>query len=203
MPPTSPQPSYTKKPVRRLRLPKIGPPKTIGFFEEYFYATLAVFFVVVAVLGWAGGMPGYEALVMAAWLTGFGWFAKQLRDYSKERSKVESEKAAAAAPKPAAEAQKGPVALPSGMKPMIGLKWPVKSGPFPARPGLRTAPSIPPELAQKTAGQPAPSATQTAPAGANPNGKAPGFTYQRPTLPDRKPKLPYNWPGQKNKKPKR
>jgi hypothetical protein len=34
-------------------------------------------------------------------------------------------------------------------------------------------------------------------------GKKPIFVYERPTLPDRKTKLPHNWPGQKNKKPKR
>ncbi|HTT32915.1 MAG TPA: hypothetical protein VMH48_04890 [Methylomirabilota bacterium] len=205
MPPKSPQTSYTKKPVRRLRLPKIGPPKTKGFFEEYFYATLGVFFVVVAVLGWAGGMTGYEALVIAAWLTGFAWFARMLRDYFREKSKVKGEKEAATAAKPEAEAAKGPASLPAGMKPIIGLKWPVKSGPFPNRPGLRTAPSIPPELADKAATQTTPAATQAGPPNStwNSNANKPGFVYQRPTLPDRKPKLPHNWPGQNNKKPKR
>jgi hypothetical protein len=203
--PKSPQPSYTKKPVRRLRLPRIASPKKIGFFEEYFYATLGIFFVVVALLGWAGGMSGYESLVIAAWLTGLGWFAKQLRDYFGEKSKVANEKAAAESAKPAAEAPKGPIALPQGMKPMIGLKWPVKSGPFPSRPGLRTAPSIPPATVEKAAGPTSPLATQAGPAtesNSNANAKKPGFVYQRPTLPDRKPKLPHNWPGQNNKKPK-
>jgi len=208
MPPTSPQPSYTKKPVRRLRLPKIGPPKTKGFFEEYFYATLGVFFAVVALLGWAGGMPGSEALVIAAWLTGLGWFAKQLRDYFGEKSQVANEKVAAATAKSETEAPKGPITLPAGMKPIIGLKWPVKSGPFPNRPGLRTAPSIPPE-ANRAPANGAPKGAPAAPAATEPppttpdNANKPGFLYQRPTLPDRKPKLPYNWQTQKDKKPKR
>ncbi len=33
-------------------------------------------------------------------------------------------------------------------------------------------------------------------------GKKPVFVYERPTLPDRKPKLPANWPGRQDKKPK-
>jgi hypothetical protein len=201
MPPTSPQPSYTKKPVRRLRLPKIGPPKTKGFFEEYFYACLGVCLVATAILGWAAGMGGYDALVLAAWLTGFGWFARQMRDYFREKSKAENEKAASAA-KQGAEPPKGPLPLPPGMKPMIGPQWPVKAGPFPTRPGLRSAPSVPPTLIEKQAGQTSP-ATQAGPANSNSNAKKSGFIYQRPTLPDRKPKLPHNWLGQNAKKPKR
>ncbi|HXY23084.1 MAG TPA: hypothetical protein VEI73_00405 [Candidatus Acidoferrum sp.] len=148
-------------------------------------------------------MPGSEALVMAAWLTGFGWFAKQARDYLKEKSKVESEKAAVTSVKPAAEPLKGSQPLPLGMKPMIGPQWPVKAGPFPARPGLRTFPSI--RKTEDRAPAPAPATpVSTAPGPATPdNANKPGFIYQRPTLPERKPKLPYNWPGQRDKKPKR
>ena len=35
----------------------------------------------------------------------------------------------------------------------------------------------------------------------NPGKKA--FVYERPTLPDRKPKLPNNWAGKQDKKPKK
>jgi len=203
MPPTGPQLSYTKKPVRRLRLPKIGPPKTKGFFEEYFYVCLGIFFVVVVVLGWAGGMGGYEALVMAAWLTGFGWFARQMRDYFREKSKAENGKATATPAKPAGDAPKGPPVLPPGMKPMIGPQWPVKAGPFPTRPGIRMAPSVPATVLEKQGVPTPPAATQSGPSSSNANSKKPGFVYERPTLPDRKIKLPHNWPGQKDKKPKR
>jgi hypothetical protein len=40
------------------------------------------------------------------------------------------------------------------------------------------------------------------PAAPGSQGKRPVFVYERPTLPDRKPKLPANWAGQQNKKPK-
>jgi len=211
MPPKNPQSSYTKRPVRRLRLPKIGPVKTTSFFEEYFYACVAVLFLAVSVLLIAGGFGTFNSLVAGAWVAGAVWFGKQLKGYWGEKEKVREAKEAAA-PKP--EPSNGSVALPPGMKPMIGLKWPVKSGPFPTRPGLRTAPSIPkPEdrapnapapAAQKPAASPPAAAVTTAPGAAAPgNATKLGFVYERPTLPDRKPKLPHNWPGKKDKKPKR
>jgi len=42
-------------------------------------------------------------------------------------------------------------------------------------------------------------ANRPSPAGQNGKTK-PVFVYERPTLPDRKPKLPANWPGQQHKK---
>jgi hypothetical protein len=64
--------------------------------------------------------------------------------------------------------------LSPNMKPIIGPQWPLKTGGIPG---------------------------QTKPSPAAPNGKSkPAFVYERPTLPDRKPKLPANWPGQPNKK---
>jgi hypothetical protein len=181
-------------------LPKIGPPKRKGFFEEYFYQGLAALFVAVAILGAAGGLSGSDAMLWAAWVTGAAWFGRRLKDYFLDKAKkVEDKKAAAAPPPPPADATKGSLQLPPGMKPMIGPQWPVKAGPFPTRPGLKTAPSIPPTKGQNGSG-----ATPKDEASATPKGPdKPGFTYQRPTLPDRKAKLPYNWPGRKDKKPKR
>src|SRR5207245_11065252 len=135
MPPKSPQSNYSKKPLRRLRLPKIVPPKTKGLFEEYFYSILVVIFVVVAILGKAGGMDGFDALVVGAWLAVFIWFARQLKGYLAEKSKVASGKTAEPAPKAPVQEAKGPLPLPPWMKPMIGPQWPLTTGPLPA--GLR------------------------------------------------------------------
>ena len=204
MPPKSPQPSYTNKPVRRLRLPKMGPPKAQSFFAEYFYACVGGLFLTVAMLCWAGGMKGFDALVLGAWVAGAVWSGRLLRGYYQEKEKTEE--AARAAKE--SETGNGKKVLPPGMKPMIGIQWPVKSGAWPARPGLKTAPSIPPARApheqQSTTSQP-PVPTPPAPASqapGNANSK-PGFRYEQTTLPDRKIKLPYNWPAQKDKKPKR
>src|SRR5438874_2640383 len=71
--------SYSGKPVRRLKLPKIGPAKTKSLFEEYFYTLLGVVFVSVAILGKAGGFNTYNTLIVAAWITGFIWFVRQWR----------------------------------------------------------------------------------------------------------------------------
>ncbi len=184
MPPKTPQSNYSKRPIRRLRLPKIVPPKTKGLFEEYFYPILVVIFVVVATLGKAAGLSGFDALVVGAWLAVFIWFARQLKGYFAEKSKVAGGKTAEGTPKAPVQDVKGPLPLPPWMKPMIGPQWPLKARPWPARPRLTKV-----------------TPTQTPAAPRKPN--RPGFVYERPTLPDRKPKLPHNWRSDLGKKPKR
>ncbi len=172
MPPNEPQSNYSKRPVRKVRLLKIVPWKTKSLFEEYFFGFLVTICVVVMILGKAGGLSGYDAIVTGLWVGGFTWFAWQVRRYRKEQAspgRLEKSKQAVQAP---SQTVKKP--LPPTMKPMIGPQWPLKTG------------QVPP---------------QTAPA-KGPQGKKPAFVYERPTLPDRKPKLPNNWPGQQNKKPK-
>src|SRR5947208_13663736 len=92
MPPKSPGTSYTGKPVRRLKLPKIGRTRTKSLVEEYFYLLLALVFLRVAILGKAGGFSTYNALIVAAWLTALIWLAQQWRAYLAEKSKTENEK---------------------------------------------------------------------------------------------------------------
>jgi hypothetical protein len=199
MPPLKPQSNYSKRPVRRVRLPKIGPRETKGLFEEYFYGFLVAIFLVVAILLRAGGMRTYDAVVIGMWIAGLTWFARQVKAYYKEKSKPESMRRTV---QPVQAAPPGPNGkLPPGMKPMIGPQWPLKSGPKPlspapssARSPLSSPPSSPPSPS------PSPTSPQTA-APAPPN--KPAFVYERPTLPDRKPKLPANWPGRQNKKPKK
>src|SRR5260370_40813579 len=91
MPPNRPQ-SNSKRPVRRLRLPKIGPLKTKGLFEEYFYVFLAVTTAAVAILGKGGGLDAYDAVVVGLWVGSFMLFAWQLKSYFKEKSKTEQQK---------------------------------------------------------------------------------------------------------------
>lgn len=202
MPPKSPQPKFSKRPVRRLRLPKIAPRKTKGLFEEYFYAFLGIIFLAVAILCWAGGMSGYDAVVVAAWLAGFTWMARQVRGYYREKSKASDGETLEAPHQTPAGGGNGQ--LPPGMKPMIGPQWPLKSGPWPARPKLGKLPTAQTPVARPPAAQ-----APTSPVSPTPDAAAPlapdkrAFVYERPTLPDRKPKLPRNWPGQKDKKPKR
>src|SRR5207244_5028621 len=92
MPLKSPGTSYTGKPVRRLKLPKIGRTRTKSLVEEYFYLLLALVFLSVAILGKAVGFSTYNALIVAAWLTALIWFAQQWRAYLAEKSKPENEK---------------------------------------------------------------------------------------------------------------
>lgn len=207
MPPTSPGTSYTGKPVRRLKLPKIGPAKTSSLFEEYFHILLAVVFFAVAILGKAGGFSTYNAVVVAAWIAGLIWFVREWRSYLAEKSKTENAKTM---PVPAptqapAQAPKRPPPLPPGMKPMIGPQWPVKPGARPNWPKLpkqETEPGAPRTQSQTPAARtPVAQAPPNQALGTNSNEKKRPFVYQRPTLPDRKPRLPNNWVNPEDKKP--
>lgn len=172
MAPNKLQTNYSKRPVRKVRLLKIGPRKTKSLFEEYFHSLVVILVVGVAILGKAGGLSGYDAIVTGLWVGGFMWFAGQVRRYRNERTRparVENSKPGAQLPPPI-----GALPLTANFKPMIGPQWPL-------RPVKGTA------LPAQNRG---------------PQGKKPVFVYERPTLPDRKPKLPNNWPGQQNKKPK-
>ena len=196
MPPKNPGTSYTGKPVRRLKLPKIGPTKTQNFFEEYLYALLTVVFFAATILGKAGGFSTYNAVVIGAWVTAILWCGHQLKDYFAEKSKTGNGKTPAPQPQARTEAPKGPLPLAPGMKPMIGLQWPVKPGGRPSWPKLpKKRPTV---AAQPQAIQP-PAATTTPTEPANANEKK-VFVYERPTLPDRKPKLPHNWANLNDKK---
>jgi len=167
-----PQSRYSAGATKKLRLPKIGPPKRKGLFEEYFYAFLVIIFAVVAILGVAGGMEGYNAVIAGLWFAVFTWFAEQLRRYFKEKSSPAALKKEAQKAKAQLAATKVP--LSPNLKPMIGPQWPLKTDKEPAQAGAKPAPP----------------------------GKKPVFVYERPTLPDRKPRLPANWPGRQDKKPK-
>ena len=195
MPPNKPQSNYAKRPVRRVRLLKIGPPTAKSLFEEYFYVFVVMISLAVTILGKAGGLSGYDAIVTGLWAGGFTWFAWQVRRYRKERASPGSTEKS----RPAVQApQMIKQPLPPNMKPMIGPQWPLKTSPAAAK--LVKRPVKPAKGPMKPAQTPAP-AGQAPGTPSNPN--KPAFVYERPTLPDRKPKLPNNWPGRPDKKPKR
>lgn len=192
MPQRTPGTSYTGKPVRRLKLPKIGPSKTKNFFEEYVYVLLAVVFVAVTILGKAGGFSTYNAVVIGAWVTAILWCAHQSKDYFAEKSKAENGKSPASQPQTRTEGPKGPLPLPPNMKPMIGPQWPVKTGAQPSWPKSPKEQTTPTQPAQPQA-IPTPVWTTSQTSQPNSNEKKRAFVYERPTLPDRTPKLPNNW----------
>ena len=172
MSPKNPQSNYSKKPIKRVRLLKIGPAKPEGLFEEYFYGFLVAILLVVSILLKAGGLEASTALIVGLWVAGVIMLARQVRSFFKEKSQPAAKRKGFEAEK--APAQHAKIPTQPNLKPMIGPQWPLKTG--------------------GAVGQakPGPSA---------PNGKSkPAFIYERPTLPDRKPKLPANWPGQSPKK---
>jgi hypothetical protein len=196
MPPNKPQSNYSKRPVKRVRLLKIVPRKTKSLFEEYFYGFAIAICAVVTILGKAGGLSGYDAIVTGLWVGGFTWCAWVLRRYRKEqRSPEKVEKSRQADQTTSREIAK-PMSL--NFKAMIGPQWPPKPLQGAARPVQRSA--RPAQESMKPAQTPGP--TGRVPEGpSNPN--KPAFVYERPTLPNRKPKLPANWAGQPDKKPKK
>ncbi len=196
MPPNKPQSNYSKKPIRRIRLLKIGPQTTKSLFEEYFYGFVVVLCVAVTILGKAGGLSGYDAIVTGLWVGGFTWFARQVRGYRKEQETAGASEKSRQAVQAPPQMMKMP--LSPNMKPMIGPQWPLKTTPGAARPLQR--PLRPAQESMKPAQEPAP-AGQATEAPSNPN--KPAFVYERLTWPDRKPKLPNNWPERPGKKPKR
>jgi hypothetical protein len=172
MSPKNPQSNYSKNPIKRVRLPRIGPPKTKGLFEEYFYGFLVAIFLALFILLKAGGMDTSTALTVGLWVAGVTMAVRQIRSYFKEKSEPAAKRKGFEAAR--VPALRGKMPTQPNLKPMIGPQWPLKT--------------------VGTTGQakPGPGA---------PNGKnKPAFVYERPTLPDRKPKLPANWPGQPPKK---
>jgi len=189
--------NYSKRPVKRVRLLRIGPRKTRSLIEEYFYGFAVSICVVVAILGKAGGLSGYDAIVTGLWAGGFTWFAWQVKLYRKAEagpgSREKSQQAVQAPP------QMMNMPLSPNLKPMIGPQWPLKTLPGAARP-VQWPVKPAAQESRKPAQTPA-RACQDPGVPSNPT--KPAFVYERPKLPDRKPKLPANWVGQPDKKPKR
>jgi hypothetical protein len=198
MPPNKPPSNYSRKPVRKVRLPKIEPRKTKSLFEEYFYGFTVAITLIVMVLGKAGGLGGYDAIVTGLWVGGILWFGRVLKNYRKERAITGSNAKSVPAAQTSWEMIKN--SPHPNMKPMIGPQWPIKSMPGASRPMQRSV--KPAQKPIKPMQTPAPAGqVQGAPTTpGNPNNRA--FVYERPTLPDRKPKLPANWAGKADKKPK-
>jgi hypothetical protein len=195
MQPNKPQSNYSKKPIKRIRLLKIGPRKSKSLFEEYFYGFAMAITLVVMILGKAGGLSGYDAVVIGMWAGGFMWCAWVLRRYRKEQAGPgRIEKSAQTVEKPQQVSGKQ---LSPNFKPMIGPQWPLKPAPGAPRQLQRSV--RPAQESLKPAQAPGPAGQF--PDAPDESGKR-AFVYERPTLPDRKPKLPNNWAGQQNKKPK-
>src|SRR5205807_10191728 len=85
MPPNKPQSNFSKRPIRRVRLLKIVPRKSKSLLEEYFYRFAAVICVAVMILGKAGGLSGYDAVVTGLWFGAVLWRARHVRSYRKQQ----------------------------------------------------------------------------------------------------------------------
>src|SRR5260370_33344723 len=139
MPPSTS--NYAKRPIRRVRHLKIGPRNTKSLFEEYFYAFLLVICVGVAILGKAGGLSGYDAVVTGLWAGGFTWFAGLVRRYRKEQARSGlTEKSRQTVQAPPQMMKQPP---PPNMKPIIEPQWPLKHKAGRTQPGRWPQPPRP------------------------------------------------------------
>jgi hypothetical protein len=190
--------NFSKRPIRRVKLLKIGPKKSVSLFEEYFYGLTAAITLTAMILGKAGGLGGYEAVVMGLWIGAILWFGRMFWKYREGQGiKEQADRTKKALQE---QADLAATALASKLKPMIGPQWPVKGkngGRAPARPvqPVRQGEQLQPGQAMRQGQQEQPPQPSQA-------AKKPGFVYERPTLPDRPVKLPANWRGQRDKKPK-
>jgi len=69
-----------------VRLLKIVPRKSKSLLEEYFYRFVAAICLTVMILGKAGGLSGYDAVVTGLWVGAFLWFARQMKNYRKQQA---------------------------------------------------------------------------------------------------------------------
>jgi hypothetical protein len=153
-------------------------------------------------LGKAGGLSGYNAVVTGLWVGGMLWFGWQLRNYRKAQAITGSiEKSGQAVQAPVQILNR---LLPANMKPMIGPQWQLKTIPGASRPVQRSLSQAkePMKPVRTPAQTPTPGGQVQGTPGA-PGSPVKRFVYERPTLPDRKPKFPANWAGKPDKKPKR
>ena len=188
--------NFSKRPIRRVKLLKIGPKKSVSLFEEYFYGVTAAVTLTAIILGKAGGLGGYEAVVMGLWIGAILWFGRMFWKYREGLGiKEQGERTKKALQE---QADLAATALASKLKPMIGPQWPLKGKNGGKAPGKPVQP-----VRQGQQGQPVRQEQPGQAAGQNSlPAKKPGFVYERPTLPDRPVKLPANWRGQQDKKPK-
>jgi hypothetical protein len=161
---------------------------------------LVALFAGVTILAKAGGMSTLNAVVVGAWIAAFLWFAHQWKGYRAEKSKAANGNAVTSPAQAPTEKSNGSVPLPPGMKPMIGPQWPIKAG---ARPTWPKLPNQAPTNAAQTPASLVNGQTSPAQSGTPADTRQKAFVYERPTLPDRKPKLPNNWTRTDKKKPKR
>ena len=134
MPPNKPQTSYSKRPIKRIKLLKFGQQQTKGLFEEYFHGFVVAITLIIMILGKAGGLDGYDAVVTGLWVGGFIWCASLVRRYQKEKSGTGEAKKS----KPEVPATDKSVGKPlsPNFKPMIGPQWPLKTAPGAAQKSL-------------------------------------------------------------------
>jgi len=93
--------------------------------RRIFYRFVAAICLTVMILGKAGGLSGYDAVVTGLWVGAFLWFARQVRNYRKEHAVTATIEHPIRLYRRRRNLMKEHAA--PNMKPMIGPQWPVKT----------------------------------------------------------------------------
>jgi hypothetical protein len=101
MPPPTPTPSYQKKTVKKVKILQLKRTKQKSLLEEHFYGILVALLCLLTVFLMGLGMEFYESTVVALWIVGIIFFARQVVRFLKGEQAPKKEvkpKAAAANP---------------------------------------------------------------------------------------------------------
>src|SRR5215467_3206010 len=135
--------NFSKRPIRRIKLLKFGPKKSVSLFEQYFYGFTAAITLTAIILGRAGGLSWYEAAVTGFWIGAILWFGRMFWKYRQDLGiKEQAERAKKVLQE---QADLAATAVASKLKPMIGPQWPLKRNGI--KPPARQVPQ-PPQKSQ-------------------------------------------------------
>jgi hypothetical protein len=100
MPPTKPQSSPQKKPLKKIRILQIKRTEQKSLIEEHFYLFLAIVFGFVTFLLWGFGLRPDESAIIGLWIAAILFVARQIKRYIKGEAETTQASKKGAKPKP-------------------------------------------------------------------------------------------------------
>jgi hypothetical protein len=88
MPPTKPQSSPQKKPIKKIKILQIKKSQQISLLSEHFYPILAVLFFVLTFVLYAMGYRFDEAAVIGLWVVAIIFTIRQVKRFIKGEARA-------------------------------------------------------------------------------------------------------------------
>ncbi|HTQ60712.1 MAG TPA: hypothetical protein VMI32_10840 [Candidatus Solibacter sp.] len=92
MPPTKPQPNPPKKPVKKIKILQVKRIEQKSLLSEHFYPFLGILFGITTFFLMGFGFRADESAVIALWIAGIIFFARQVVSFLKGEQPVKKEK---------------------------------------------------------------------------------------------------------------